>query len=465
MKKFLLSFVLVLFACTCLLTACGDKGLSDNPAADAETIGNGGFAVVKGDYLYYVNGYIDNYANVLKENTSLNETGEVVFGGIYRTKLVNGKVQKDENGFLTKTEQVVSKVVGFENGGFYILGNYIYYTSPHMNQDGGGTVRTDYTDFYRININGTDNEKLYTSKSVSVDEWNVYKIDGAHYVVLVEKVSSTENETETTKTNVVSINAKKATKKTLASNVSSVVLNDENEVEKDYNEYVYYTFTEDGINKVGKTHIASGSKGSYVLSNGASYSVMDHKNDNLYLTITKDDTKLYRLDLSLDENLTNINPYALTISGYTNYYVIDDVLNNLIVVDDSNYMYYLVNGSTNKVLLTASATFVAISDNCVYYIESSILKRVNISTGEIENLGSTEKTYLNSLAKQIDVDGSKIYMFASYTGEDESTNYYLNVTNIFVNKQDSEFVGLFEKGHTPVEPTAEEKEDGAVWIK
>lgn len=468
-KKILMSFVLVLFACTCLFTACGKKGLTDNPATDAEVIGNGGFAVVKGDYLYYVNGYVDDYVGTLRENPSLNKEGEVVFGGIYRTKLVGGKIQKDDNGFLSNTEQVVSQVVGFENGGFYILGDYIYYTTPHMNKDGSGTVRTDYTNICRINIDGTDSERLYVSKSASVQDWNVYDIDGKHYVVLVEKMST--ESTTTTPTNIVSID-KDGDVVTLAENISTYALLEDNTVDLEHEKFVYYTFTNDNNqNRIAKANIVTGDKDDYQLNSGDSYSIIDYKNDNLYFTITNENTKLYRLDLTSNENLANVTPFVLTKSEYSNYYVIDGVINNVVTVDSNNYMYYIVNGNATKILLSSSVTFVGISDNCVYYLENEHLKRVSFENGNIDTFGNVDKTYLLSLAKQVDINGSRIFLFAQYQQESKDSegnavnNYYLNMIDIFANKEDSEFVGQFAEGHTPAKPTDEEKEDGAIWIK
>ena len=468
-KKVLLSFVLVLFACTCLFTACGKQGLTDNPATDAETIGNGGFAVIKGNYLYYVNGYVDNYVSALREDPSKNKEGDVVFGGIYRTKLVGGKVQRDENGFLEKTEQVVSQVVGFENGGFYILGDYIYYTTPHMNKDGSGVVRADYTEICRINIDGTDQERLYVSKSASIQDWNIYNIDGKHYVVVVEKMS-TEDST-TTPTNIVVID-NDGDVTTLAEDVSTYALSDDNEADKAHEKFVYYTFVnDDSENRLGKANIVTGDDEDYQINTGDVYSIVDYKNDNLYLTIANGDTYLYRLDLALNENIANITPYALTNTEYTTYYVMDGVLNGVVAVDSENYMYNISNRNATSILLSTSVTFVGISDNCVYYLENEQLKRVSIETGDIETFGATDKTYLLALNKQVDINGSRIFVFAQYEQEGKDAegnavnNYYLNMIDIFANKESSEFVGEFAEGHTPKEPTAEEKENGAVWVK
>ena len=65
MKKFITNLVLVICLCATLLCACGKSGLKDNPATDAQIYGNGGYAVVKGDYLYYTNGFVSDYTTSL----------------------------------------------------------------------------------------------------------------------------------------------------------------------------------------------------------------------------------------------------------------------------------------------------------------------------------------------------------------------------------------------------------------
>ena len=92
MKKKLLSLVIMCFmAVSILFAGCTPKGLTDNPATDANVISNGGMTVVKGDYLYYVNGYIDETSLTTDDNKS----GKVEHAGIYRTKLVDGKIQNE----------------------------------------------------------------------------------------------------------------------------------------------------------------------------------------------------------------------------------------------------------------------------------------------------------------------------------------------------------------------------------
>ena len=84
MKKKLLSLIIMcIMAVSIFFTgcSCSKEGLKDNPATDANVISNGGLTVVKGDYLYYINGYTDE-TTLTKDD---NKYGKVNHSGIYRT--------------------------------------------------------------------------------------------------------------------------------------------------------------------------------------------------------------------------------------------------------------------------------------------------------------------------------------------------------------------------------------------
>ena len=135
MKKFYSCLVMMLLVCVMFFSACGGvapmKG--EQPLKDADVLGNGGHTVIKDGYMYYVNGYLESTDY---DQLSENKIGSVTKGAIYRTKLDStGKLVKDENGFLTGTEAIVKKVVGFDKGSFYIVGDYIYYSTPHNQKD------------------------------------------------------------------------------------------------------------------------------------------------------------------------------------------------------------------------------------------------------------------------------------------------------------------------------------------
>ena len=58
MKKIMKALLALVIVCVCFVAGCGVAGLQNNPAIDATVIGNGGMAMIKGDYLYYVNDII-----------------------------------------------------------------------------------------------------------------------------------------------------------------------------------------------------------------------------------------------------------------------------------------------------------------------------------------------------------------------------------------------------------------------
>ena len=145
-----LAFAMILVVTLCF-SACGGLGrFNDNPDANAVVYGNGGLAVQKGEYLYFVNGYI-NTADVGETNNY----GDIDQSAIYRVKLTGGKVvetnvEYDEDGNLKvdKTQAIndvdiiVPKVAGFEYSDLYIFGDYLYYTTPNNKKDNSGNILT-----------------------------------------------------------------------------------------------------------------------------------------------------------------------------------------------------------------------------------------------------------------------------------------------------------------------------------
>ena len=125
-KKVLLVICMVL--CVCLgLAACGEV-FKDGPRSDAAVIGNGGLAVMKDEYIYFVNGY-----SSASDNYQQNKGKKIYYSAIYRVKAKDasyeitfndGKAMLnfnegwlpdcDENGNMPGAERLVSKVGGFE---------------------------------------------------------------------------------------------------------------------------------------------------------------------------------------------------------------------------------------------------------------------------------------------------------------------------------------------------------------
>lgn len=159
MKKKLIPIITIL-VCALLLTlsACSgynQKAIGGGPDVSAPVTNNGSMVVQKGDYYYYINGK----AEVEGEN----KFGSTVKGAIVRTKI-------DELYDTTKQQIIVPKIVlnSYQDAGFYIFGDTIYYTSPNDAKNKEGTVETAYLNFMKTKLDGTGTVKLGTVSSNSL---------------------------------------------------------------------------------------------------------------------------------------------------------------------------------------------------------------------------------------------------------------------------------------------------------
>ena len=485
LKKIFMTMVVVLVCSVCLLTACGTSALDNNPAKELEAFGNGGLAVVKGEYLYYVNGYQDykEFSDVRKDN----KFGDIVRGGIYRTKLVNGMVVRDENGFLVDTECVVSHTVGFDKGGFYIVGDYIYYLTPHMENAKDETtnekvLKSDWVDICRININGKDKTRLaYTTEDARINDWAVYTIDNKAYIVVHDG------------TKIISIDGENGKEVEMATGVASVKLfKQENYTYgadnlDDSKKYVYYTreYTEDDCeygksgNKLCKVEIGKSEEVVVACDLTHEFELLDVANGRIYYTKLNKTTngtwkkEVYRRSM----NGTGSEEYVC--SEFSTYVFLDNgdessLMNNAIVVNSNNVVFLVSNGVMSEPLYTAGATIqvIGVDDAKFYFVEGSAIKCLDLMTNETPIVVSNaSKTYILDNSNMIDLDGRRIFVMAEYTAEDGTKHSYLNVIDRYDSESESEFVGKFADGETPKEPTVEESEDEdeelekELWIK
>ncbi len=189
--KKLLSFVAAatMLASTLALSACGNYSL-DEPlsAVTGEVKSNGGFAVEKGDYVYFINGAEEYDAN--------NTYGDVVKGSLMRiskTALSGGN--------YGSAEMVIPALVGSQNfnAGIYIFGDYVYYATPTSGKSIEGVVENSWIDFKRAKLDGSETMKDYFFRleSNTAKYRFVQPEDGAVYCLYEEggmlKSYNTEN--------------------------------------------------------------------------------------------------------------------------------------------------------------------------------------------------------------------------------------------------------------------------------
>ncbi len=200
-KKILsLLAAVTLLASTVVMSGCGRKyykadGLDGYVSSQNAANSNGGFAVEKDGYVYFINGKA--------ENTAENKFGDVVKGSLMRIKT------EDLNaGSYDKAQTVVPLlfVAGNYDAGIYIYGDYVYYATPTTDKDvKTGEVANTHLDFKSAKLDGTEvMKKYYYRTSTSNAKYRFVKGDnGVVYLLIEEDGALKSHNTETGETTVL----------------------------------------------------------------------------------------------------------------------------------------------------------------------------------------------------------------------------------------------------------------------
>ncbi len=199
-KKFIsLLAATVLAGSTLAISACSPKpyGLGEPltlPEATAEVNSNGGFAVEKGGYVYFING----------QGLS---SAENVYGEVKKGSLMRISTQNLTDGNYDEAEVVVPLlfVNGNTNSGIYIQGDYVYFATPTTDKDLDGNVMSYKLDFKRAKLDGTEvmSDYYFRTETNSVQYRFVKGDDGKVYCMYVEDGALKSFNTETRKTTVL----------------------------------------------------------------------------------------------------------------------------------------------------------------------------------------------------------------------------------------------------------------------
>ena len=231
MRKFFKKTICVLAAAAMgaslfTATACGGVYKSEALKGDisGNVVSNGGFAVEKGDYIYYINGK--------QTNTADNTFGNVETGAIMRISKGNLAAKNYAN-----VETVVPEIAysGNNNAGLFIYGDYIYYSTPSAEKNSDGEVQNSDIVFKRAKLDGTETMKGYYAKySDNSIEYRFVEKGGVVYLIYVAKSESLYGKSYT---NIHSVNTVTGEDTLLAYNVDSVMFDKANV----QNPRVYYT--------------------------------------------------------------------------------------------------------------------------------------------------------------------------------------------------------------------------------
>lgn len=284
-SKKILSFIAALACLTssAMFASCNTSAYKGDPVdgfdASAEVSSNGGFAVVKGDYVYFING--------MEEYTADNTYGDVVKGALMRiskTDLANRNFSDE----AVKT--IVPSLFVAQNfdAGIYIYDDCVYYATPTTRKNLDGEVENAYIDFKSAKLDGTAGpmENYYVNLSNNSAKYRFVKAgEGENEAVYLLYEESSALKSYNTKTGVTT---------TLVSGSSITYYYDTTDPE---NANVYYTMSVPGltldsssasynqlycVNAAATVTNVDANSASYTVSNGKTYtfnkSEMEEKN-------------------------------------------------------------------------------------------------------------------------------------------------------------------------------------------
>lgn len=434
MKKFFsIIFCCILFVSLLTFAGCGEIVLKGGPNQTDSVTGNGALSVRKGDYLYFVNGYVSNSSLSGKDN----DYGKAKNGAIYRAKLSNGELiyetTTDEDGKEVKTlkevELLVPKIAGFEYSDLHIFGNTIFFTSPNTEKDKTGKIRFDLTDIFAVNINGGKIQKVANALNISsVEQIGYNYVDGKVYVTYLNEnklYNACVNSTKTENTTLIS------------ENVSSFGTNGNDNI-------VYYTRSfKDGENSVYgnvlcKFNVKDNLENIIFKDNYNTFSIKKVTDEKIYYSRTNSlVTNSYLYSLNLD-NLSLSGEKQYTVVSYSDSQYIFDLgagFETGVIVSNNSKLLYLkgINDINTDIveLYNGSFTTLGIFGNFVYGKDADgNIARIDIVSKTLEVLVNSEANFNIDMAQNFDYETSYIYYYVKYTGDNSDEGYYLNRLNL-----------------------------------
>lgn len=210
-------------------SACGAYNVKPLPgyvSTQDKAQSNGGFAVGKGDYVYFINGR--------EANTADNTYGKAVKGAIMRISKSNLAARN-----YSAVDTVVPQIAysGNNDAGIFVYGDYVYYSTPSTELNSDGVVQNSHLAFKSAKLDGTQaNQDYFVQYSDNTIDYRYVEDNGTVYLIYVAK---NENLYGTSCTNIHSVNTKTGENTLLAYNVGSYIFDKADLT----NPRIYYTMT------------------------------------------------------------------------------------------------------------------------------------------------------------------------------------------------------------------------------
>ncbi|MBQ7408836.1 MAG: hypothetical protein IJW13_06180 [Clostridia bacterium] len=346
MKKIVTLLIVAVLCLTCLFAGCNDStGYSNGLTTDGEVSSNGGFAVVKGDYVYFVNG--------VATHTDDNTYGKVETGALVRVKTEDlGKAD-------SQAQMVIPSlfVAGDKTSGFYIYGNEVYYATPATTKNKEGEIENTKLAFTKTSLDGKTSTVIATVES-NTTVYRYVESNGVVYLVMEtvndedEAVIKIYNATENKE--VITTDHFEQVIYTDGGNGCEIyytkhAYNENLEEDEDYNEV--YRVTVEGKNELilsGVGKMADGDNG-YGVS-GVEFTLIKDTATHLYLKAVYVDTSV------------------ITI---TRYYAVEKANLKANEIAANKAALVLINEGTNSAEAVFAATSLYVAPNCIVYLDKT----------------------------------------------------------------------------------------------
>jgi len=455
MKKFSKILICLLLCVFSLgFVACKDKRTEQEKAftypnsADA-VLGNGGLAVQKGNYLYYVNGFkaVDS-----EEHT---QDGSYTHGALMLMKLnSDGSIVTDENNLIKDDYYITmsNRLCGFEATSLYIAGDYLYFTSPSKDNTKEDSVdpiwAKDYVEFYRIKLDKTSEpERIYQAGvKYSEVEFEYYSSNNNVFILVYEKG---KNIADQAKLDEEEIEAEDVKENALyrvsgSGNVDLVANKVDNYIFSENAEQVFYKTTDETDHILTQYNVISNEKSTYATKT-ATFTIDYVSNNNVYITYNGN---LCASNIASKSAFVDV---CYTTSGYDKLVVDNGVV---IAIRDNEFNFFGANLFINKTKVDSDVTsinFIGCVNGCVIYFadDNKTIKcfsYANFLNGD-ENCISTLATVENIDKDYLDLQEDYIYFYKTAEGK---TNKYLHRLKVSNNLSDAEeMVGVYLEEDKP----------------
>lgn len=458
MKKFtkiLICLMLCVFGIS--FAACDKRSEKEKnftyPPKNAEVVGNGGLAVQKGNYVYFVNGY-KSVADITNKKAKYN------VGSLMLTKLdENGDVVKDEKDLMHDDYfiKMTSKLSGYEASNLYIYGEYLYFASPCLENEKGDKVwAKERVIIHRIKLDKTGKIETVYESGVKVENlvYEYFETEDDLYILAWEKGESyySKNGTDA----LVRIDATSKSSKVVAKNVKSFAF--------DQSTNNVFFVQKDEEYTLNKFDIVENKTSAYETKD-EEFAVLAVASDKVFITKTHNTSAenktvdVFASNIETETGFEMICSYAdgekvfATTDGSAVVVVSAGVLR---IVDVNNGdKFYVQDGSE-------TIEIVGFVNGCVVYYatKDSATKLKMVSYSNLIQNNSAEIIELTEIAGSvykfdIESDDNYIYFF-----NQEGSNIYLNRIKAQNNvNEEKEMFGVYNESDIPEEKVETEEEE------